>query len=272
MTTWPGVYGKSFKKAMIFSAAVHSLLLLLIIVNPSLPKPSSKGMIHYIPLNLVGMPGGSGGGGGGGSKAAPQTPAGAVEVKKETLRDLTPPSKLQEQPKSDLRYPVDKPKKEPKAKPEKKATITKPDTSAKTAAGETTAAAGGEKGPGGSGLTIGAGGPGYGEGSGMGLAGQIGLSSFPYVYYLQAVRDKISSRWFTSLVDTGITGTFQVAVYFRIFRNGTISTVEIRESSGIRSLDMSASRAVMTAAPFPPLPPEYDEEYLGIILIFEHSR
>lgn len=35
---------------------------------------------------------------------------------------------------------------------------------------------------------------------------------------------------------------------------------------------MSAQRAVTDASPFPPLPDDYDEEYLGIILIFEHVK
>jgi len=31
-------------------------------------------------------------------------------------------------------------------------------------------------------------------------------------------------------------------------------------------------RAIQTSAPFPPLPREYKDEYLGIHLIFEHSK
>ena len=89
-------------------------------------------------------------------------------VKKETLRDLTTPQKLQAEPKAELRYPADKPKKDRPNKPEKKAAISKPEPSAKTAAAERRIRAGPKSagGGGGSGLTIGAGGPGYGEGGG----------------------------------------------------------------------------------------------------------
>ncbi len=104
------------------------------------------------------------------------------------------------------------------------------------------------------------------------MAGQIGLSNFPYQYYLLIIRDRISSNWFTALIDPGVEGTLQTAVYFRIFRNGTISNIEVRESSNIRAFDSSAVRAIMNSAPFPPLPADYDEQYLGIILIFEHSK
>ena len=265
--------GKAFKRAMIYSAAAHSLILALIVLNPSLPKPQKKGLTIYIPTNFIGMLGG-GGGGGGGIKAAPKKELGATEVKKETLRDLTTLQKLQQdEPKSSLRFPVDKPKKEPSKKAEKKAAITKPDASAKATAKETAASAGGQKAAGGgSGLTINVGGPGGGEGTGSGFPGQLGSSNFPFMYYLQEIQIKIQSNWFTSLVDPGVSGSFHVDVYFRIYRDGSISTIDIKESSGIDTLDKSAVRAVMRSAKFPPLPVGYDEDYLGIYLRFEHSK
>ena len=278
MTARQSINPKAFQRAMIFSVAAHVLLFVAIISSPHLPKPSSKGVIHYIPLNFVGSPGGGGGrgGGGGAAKAAPKAALAETKLKKQTLRDLTTAQKLQETPKTSLRYPVDKPKKEPKKKSDKQAVISKPEANTKTAAAkesEAGGAAGTKGGTGqGSGLTIGAGGPGFGEGTGSGLAGQIGLSNFPYQYYLQIIRDRISSNWFTALVDPGVEGTLQTAVYFRIFRDGTISNVEVRESSNVRTFDSSAVRAIMNSAPFPPLPADYDEKYLGIILIFEHSK
>jgi len=279
MTANFGTSDKMFKRAMFFSLAAHTALFLIILANPSLPKPSKKGMIHYISLNMVGLPGvqGGGGGGRGGLRTDSQTTLGTTEIKKESLRDLTTLEKLQEEPKSSLRYPVDKPKKEPTPKPNKKAAITKQDAEGKKpitkGTTSTSSSTGAESGTGrGAGLTIGAGGPGFGEGTGSAFTGQIGLSNFPFTYYVQAVRDKISSNWFTSLVDPGVSGTLQAAVYFRIFRNGTISTVDIRESSGVKTFDFSAVRAVMNSAPFPPLPSEYEEEYLGVILIFEHTK
>jgi TonB family protein len=271
MTAGVGVNSKAFRRAVAISAAAHTILLAVIIANPSLPKPAKKGMTIYIPLGFVGLPGGGGGGGSRGGQTLPEK----AEVKKQTLRDLTTADKVKEQPKSSLRYPTDKPKKDIKPKQDKKAAISKPDASAKAApAKEVGSEAAGEQGQGtggGTGLTIGgAGGPGFGEGSGW--PGQAGLANFPFQYYLQAVRDKISSKWFTSLVDPGVAGALQVAVYFRIYRNGTISAVEVRNSSEVNVFDMAARRAVMDAAPFPPLPSEYREEYLGIFLVFEHTK
>jgi TonB family protein len=260
---------RALKRAMIFSAAAHTALLLLILVNPELPKPQRKSNFIYIPTGMIGLPGGGGGGRGG-----PQTTLEKTPVKKETLRDLTTPQKAQAEPKAELRYPTDKAKKAPAKKPEKKTVISKSDPAAKTAAAREGEAAPGQSAGGGrgSGLTIGAGGPGYGEGGGGDWAGQIGLQNFPYTYYLQNINDRISSNWFTSLVDPGVSGFFQVAVYFRIYRNGSISNIEIRQSSGLSSLDLSAKRAIVQSAPFPPLPADYNEDYLGVLLIFEHSK
>jgi len=267
----------AFKRAMTLSAAIHACLLAVIVLNPSLPKPQRKGLMVFLPTNMIGS--GGSGGAGGISAGLPKTEEklGTTELKRETLRDLAPVNTLKTEPKAQLRYPTDKPKKEPAKKaPDKKAVIGKPDPSLKPAeskeapAGASGQAAG--SGSRGAGLTIGGGGPGFGEGIGGDLAGQIGMSEFPYTYYLMWVRDKISSNWFTSLVDPGVIGTYQVAVYFRIKRDGSISNLTIRQSSGINSLDRSAERAILSSAPFAPLPADYRENYLGIILIFEHSK
>jgi TonB family protein len=273
MTALAGPAGGAFKRALYISGAVHALLLLVIILNPSLPSSRKTGMIHYI--NLGSLPGGGGGGGGGmrGPGGATET-VGETPLPKQTLRDLTTIQKLQQQNQSSLRYPVDKPKRDrSKPVPDKQAVVTKPDPKAKTgtaggkAAGETAGRPGGRGG--GAGMRIG----GLGDGpGGGGSGGQLGMDNFPYAYYLQNIQDRISSRWFQSLVDPGVSGTFQTTVYFRIFRDGTISDVEVKESSGLPSLDLSAKRAIINAAPFPPLPTDYDESYLGIRLIFEHSK
>jgi len=256
----------AFRKAVLVSAVFHVALFVLIAVSPSLPGSSRKGLISYIPLSLGGLPGG-GGGGRNGSVTSPAPAPPPAEAKKPSLRDLTVPQKVQpETPQSKLRYPSEKPKREPKSKKEKQAVLSEASPAAK--AGQPGVV--GSQGPGGSGVRIGLGGP--GQGSGSGYDSQIGLSNFPYTYYLQAVTDRISANWFTSLVDPGIQGNFQTVVYFKILRNGQTTDVSVKESSGVESLDLSAMRAVQRSTPFPPLPSDYNQDYLGIFLIFEHSK
>ena len=247
-----------FKKAVVLSFTAHLAFFLFILLSPNLQKSSRGEMIHYV--ELISFPGG---GGGGEEKIAETT-----LPERKTLRDLTTPQKLQQETVPTLRHPVEKPEKETRTKKEKKAVIQKQST------GTREAEAGSVKGKGtgpGSGIRLGSG-LGSGSDTGSALSSQIGLSNFPFTYYLQIIIDRVSNNWFTSLVDPGISGSFQATVHFKIYKNGQISELKIEESSGIRSLDLSAFRAIQTSAPFPPLPGAYEDEYLGIYLIFEHSK
>ncbi len=262
----------TFKKAITTSFIAHLAVFLLLLISPRLPQPSKRGMVHYIPLDMVVAGGGGGRGGTGGLPAG--KPA-AAPAKKETLRDLTVPQKIQTESQSSLRYPVEKPKKEPKTKTEKKAVLTKPEPSPpeKTQEeGGQSGAAGGEGTGSGTGLRIGGGGGPGGEGFGPGFGPGLGLANFPYTYYLNIITERVSANWFTSLVDPGVAGSYQTIIYFRIQKNGQITNLEVERSSGLTPLDLSALRAVRASAPFPPLPRDYQEAYLAIHLIFEHSR
>ncbi|MGQ9470785.1 MAG: energy transducer TonB [Candidatus Aminicenantales bacterium] len=252
-----------FRRAVVFSAIVHGALLLLLLISPSLPKPVKKGSVYYLPLNLVSPSGGGGGGG-------PSVKAVKTSSKQASLRDLTTPQKKTvSEAKSALRYPVEK-KKAIKKASEKTTVISKPEPEA--ASSKSGEASGGLPGGGtGAGIRIGVGpGPG-GPGGGWG-EGDFGLSSFPFSYYLQIIQDRVSVNWFTSLIDPGVVGQFQCVVFFRILRDGRIADLQIETSSGLKSLDLSALRAVHNATPFPPLPREFEGDSLGIHLIFEHSR
>lgn len=255
----------TFKKAVYISLAAHLVFFILIFLSPHLPKPSRKGMIQYIPLNMVGP----GGGGGGSGARVGRTP---VPSKRETLKDLTTLQKAKAEPKSAMRYPVEKPKKEPKTKTEKKAAITKPepeppDKKTQAESSEGTAAEGGF----GTGLRIGTGSGSEGWGPG-GPGSGTGLSNFPYTWYLNIITEKVSGNWFTSLVDPGVSGNFQTVVYFKIQKDGQVTDLKVEQPSGIQPLDLSAMRAVRSSAPFPPLPRDYQDAYLVIHLMFEHSK
>lgn len=278
---------KAFRRALLFSFVLHLSLVVLMAASGSFNRPEKKGMIHYV--NFLGGPGGGGGQGtggapGGGVATAVQAPKAAAPfqaktAKKESLRDLTVPSKVKAEPQSSLHYPTDKPKKTST----KKAAITKPEPHIPGAeAGETD----GQTAPGavsgnGYGLRFGTGaggtGSGTGNGSGSGAGGggggdPFGVEGFPFTYYLQMVSDKISGNWFTSMSDPGLGGQIQTQIYFRIFRNGQVADVKVEVSSGAQTFDLSAMRAIQTASPFPALPADYDGQYLGIHLIFEHAK
>jgi TonB family protein len=265
---------QAFKRALVVSGILHVGLIVLIVASPSFSKPPRKGLVQYV--NFMGG-GGSGGGPGGGSGGATVTakteplPA----PKKPALRDLTVASKLKPEAKTSITHPVDKPKTAKKTA-EKQAAISKPEPTAPAAEDAVNADAAGAQSGSGFGLRFGTGGgSGTGGGTGGGGSGSgdpFGVGNFPFNFYLQMISDKITSNWFRSLVDPGVGGLLQTQVYFRIYKNGTISEVRIEVSSGIEAFDLSARRAIENSQPFATLPNEYDGQYLGITLVFEHAK
>jgi TonB family protein len=265
---------QAFKRALVVSGVLHVGLIILVVASPSFSKPPRKGFVQYV--NFMGG-GGSGGGPGGGPGGATVTakteplPA----PKKPALRDLTVPAKAEPKAESALRHPTDKPKTGKKAT-EKTTAITKPEPAAPAPAPDAPAGAQGGSGSG-FGLRFGTGGGGTGGGTGGGGGGSgtgdpFGVGNFPFQFYLQMISDKITANWFQSLVDPGVGGLLQTQVYFRIYKNGTISDIRIDVSSGVETFDLSARRAIQTSAPFATLPNEYDGQYLGITLVFEHAK
>ena len=269
-----------FKKFVYISISIHVVLFLLMILSPQFPSLGRKKMIHYVSLHSFSGGGGGGRSSGGGTSAKVQpkvseTKSEVTETptpKRETLRDLTTPQKLEQQSLSSLRYPVDKPKRESKPVTEKKATIQKQDPSAKKTAASTER--GSDEGTGsGSGISLGVGsGSGGGVGFGSEFSSQIGLSNFPFNYYLENMIGRISSNWLKTQVSSGMSDELFTVVKFKIYRDGKISVVEIEESCGIRALNMAAVRAIQSSAPFAPLPDGYEEEALIIHLRFEHIK
>ncbi|MCK5005155.1 MAG: TonB C-terminal domain-containing protein [Candidatus Aminicenantes bacterium] len=108
------------------------------------------------------------------------------------------------------------------------------------------------------------------SGSGLGTGGPGG--SFPYSYYVETLKSKITSNWYNPLSSSGNSGKFLSVVYFRIFRNGTIGKVKLIKKSGNKYYDLSTLRVIKEVVPFPPLPSDYPELYLGVYFEFEWER
>jgi len=269
-----------FKKFVYISISFHIILFLLLILSPKFPSLGRKKMIHYVSLHS--FSGGGGGGGPAGSGPSAKMQPKASETKEEltetpaqagqTLRDITTPQKLEQQTLSSFRHPVDKPKREKTPPSQKKAVIQKQDPSAKKPSEN--AKSGSEEGAGeGSGISLGIG-AGSGDGAGFGseFSSQIGLSNFPYDYYLNHMLGRISSNWLKTQISSGMTAELITVVRFKIYRDGKISVVDIEQGCGIRTLDLAAVRAIQSSSPFAPLPDGYEEESLIIHLIFEHIK
>jgi protein TonB len=86
---------------------------------------------------------------------------------------------------------------------------------------------------------------------------------FTYGYYIDQLLGAIDARWERPTLG----GDVRAVIAFRIGRDGAVSDLRVAESSGYNSFDLAALRAVMNAAPFPPLPRAYRHDSLGVNLI-----
>jgi TonB family protein len=267
-----------FKATLLLSIGLHLSLAALFVLQP--PQKSS-GMTYYV--DLINLGGGNGGGGGGGdggrngkgdsllpAQQGGESQAALIEEKGGSVKNLTVEKKYQ----SPLRYPDRENRKN--AEPEKMISVIRKDrplvkgeTSVKGTTMETGLKTGISSG-GGSGGGTGSG-SGDGSGGGYGPGGGIG-GYFPYAYYVDLLRNRISSSWYSSLVAPGLKGKYVAAVYFIVRRDGEISDLHIENSSGITSLDLSARRAIENAAPFAPLPPDFTSQYLVVHFEFEWEK
>lgn len=101
-------------------------------------------------------------------------------------------------------------------------------------------------------------GAGGGQGTGLGVQmgsghGQEGDIDSAYV---RLVEQRVGTNWLrTSLGELG--RPVQTIVTFEVLRNGKIQNIQLAKTSGIRSVDLAALRAVQASNPLPPLPLEF---------------
>jgi TonB family protein len=88
--------------------------------------------------------------------------------------------------------------------------------------------------------------------------------------YADLVAQRVTEKWQTS----GLAGMSApvVIVTFSILRDGSVKNAQVAQRSGNSTLDYSALRAVMDAAPFPPLPSAYDRNEANVELRFQLQR
>jgi protein TonB len=89
--------------------------------------------------------------------------------------------------------------------------------------------------------------------------------------YADLVIKRVTEKW-----QTGGLGSMHsaplVVVTFDILRDGSIRNAKVEQGSGNSTLDYSALRAVMDAAPFPGLPADYGQSQANVELRFQLQR
>jgi periplasmic protein TonB len=93
-----------------------------------------------------------------------------------------------------------------------------------------------------------------------------------FSWYVEAVQRRVSSNWLQSTVDPSVTAAPRVVVVFTILRNGTVTNVQVTQSSNNYSVDSSATRAVKDSSPLLALPPEYSGSTVNVEFWFDYHR
>ena len=110
-----------------------------------------------------------------------------------------------------------------------------------------------------------------GGGVGIGNNSPFGTQ---FGWYVNLLRDQVARNWRTGDLDPRLRTAPQVWVTFTIRRDGSVppGSVRITQRSGNQSLDYSAQRAIMDAAPFQALPPQFPRNEVEIEFRFELRR
>jgi len=107
---------------------------------------------------------------------------------------------------------------------------------------------------------------------GFGVTGSGGDFGTKYAYYVQIVQRKVSENWLKYEVDPRITGAQRVYITFDVARDGHPYNVRVEQSSGVPSLDVSATRALQRIDTFGPLPQDYSGSKISVEYWFDYSK
>jgi protein TonB len=107
---------------------------------------------------------------------------------------------------------------------------------------------------------------------GFGITGGGGDFGTRYGWYVQVIQKKVSENWLKYEVDPRITSAQRVYIVFDVARDGHPYNVQVEQSSGVPSLDISATRALQRIDTFGPLPSDYSGSKISVEYWFDYSK
>lgn len=232
---FPGLRGQSARTWFVGgSLAVHGTLALIVIVAPSLGPRRVPPMDVPI-VSLAGSLPTASAPSPAPSVPGPPAPTPPVPAPREPLKQPAP--KLRDVP------PPAKPKKEPAKAPDPAPAPPLPQPPQPT------------------GPIGGAGSPGP-AGAAAGGITALDTGDSEFAWYRASVIAALTARWTRPVIED-TNDTIAATVAFDIRRDGTVSNLRVEGPSGVAVMDRSVLRAVIEAAPLPPLPPSWREPTLS---------
>jgi protein TonB len=113
---------------------------------------------------------------------------------------------------------------------------------------------------------------GAGAAAGLGFSGPGGDFAGRFAWYVEAVRNRISSNWLQSTVDPSVRMAPRAVLTFQVMRDGSVVNIELLRSSGNASVDNSARRAILSSSPMPRLPEQYAGSHVTVEFWFDFRR
>jgi periplasmic protein TonB len=107
---------------------------------------------------------------------------------------------------------------------------------------------------------------------GFGVTGGGGDFGTKYAWYVRVIQQKVSENWLKYEVDPRITSAQRVYITFDVARDGHPTNIHVEQSSGVPSLDISATRALERIDTFGPLPADYAGSKISVEYWFDYKR
>ncbi len=107
---------------------------------------------------------------------------------------------------------------------------------------------------------------------GFGFSGSGGDFGSQYAWYVRNVQQKVSQNWLKYEIDPNIANARRVYITFDIDRSGRPTNVQVEQSSGVPSLDISAVRALQRIDTFGALPDTYRGNRVSVEFWFDYRR
>ncbi|HKI00285.1 MAG TPA: TonB family protein [Candidatus Sulfotelmatobacter sp.] len=107
---------------------------------------------------------------------------------------------------------------------------------------------------------------------GFGITGGGGDFGTKYAWYVRVIQQKVAENWLKYEIDPRITTAQRVYITFDVVRDGHPMNVQVEQSSGVPSLDISAKRALERIDTFGALPPDYSGNKISVEFWFDYSR
>lgn len=108
-----------------------------------------------------------------------------------------------------------------------------------------------------------------GPGNGTGAISSPWMEPSEYAWYRTILLSKFKENWIQPVLPYRSMKPLRVTVTFIIEKDGSISHLDVEQSSGYAPLDRSAMRAVYDSSPLPPLPSQIAESHIQARFLFE---